>query len=758
MATPENGTNMSSDIDIDALINADVDENDVSAVVNSLHQELNSTELHLSQDVVNSEQTTSENESQNGPPNSTNDITDLTKAIKTEGEASFSTRTTSSPQLTLNLSTPPNPSSGPDRRQSFPSMSPFGGLTPQTPLTPNAQLITSEEHAAIYKQASLYAIHTLFSKNGQTRAKEILDRVTKVKNFLTNLVHLAAKSGPQVRLAVHSLVQKLVGGGITEDEFAKKIEDDLKSKHQPGLLPFLQTSVPDLRLHLQLQKEYMKQLIDKKVAEKVSQRQPGEEGQQTTPTQSPKQVPVSSAGTPLSSSDQTPTTSIQTIGGIGQQTPLNLTQSPATVSPITTALTFPGLSSQQQQLLKMHIANLPEDQQKIYLEQVKMIEKQRKLQVQQAQLALQQKQLKNNSTKTVNNSSALTSQQQQLSVLLKQTQLIRQQQQQASLALGGQGTLNIPNQTGVGSPKKIGIGQGNVSPRKSLTSLLTKKITNESHSPTPSGKAKLPDEEDDDDTMDIAGVNLKEETAHFLPPSVTEAVNRSCKDKTLLDSVSLRERMLVSARLHGITDISEDAVSLLSHATEERLRNIIDKVTIISHHRSENLKDDSHYETSSDIRGQLKVLERIDHFSANRRQEKEKERIMRAAKSRSKQDDPELAKMKEQAKQLQLAQEKEIHQRAANTTALAAIGRRKRTANTAFGDSLNTSSTSDPEVTILSSSSKSSSSAAVAAVFSNPGPSKTKQKRRLQGKDVIFMMEQERETQKSRLLYKSFLS
>ena len=133
----------------------------------------------------------------------------------------------------------------------------------------------------------------------------------------------------------------------------------------------------------------MKQLIDKKVAEKVSQRQPGEEGQQTTPTQSPKQVPVSSAGTPLSSSDQTPTTSIQTIGGIGQQTPLNLTQSPATVSPITTALTFPGLSSQQQQLLKMHIANLPEDQQKIYLEQVKMIEKQRKLQVQQAHLALQ---------------------------------------------------------------------------------------------------------------------------------------------------------------------------------------------------------------------------------------------------------------------------------------------------------------------------------------------------------------------------------
>ena len=34
-----------------------------------------------------------------------------------------------------------------------------------------------------------------------------------------------------------------------------------------------------------------------------------------------------------------------------------------------------------------------------------------------------------------------------------------------------------------------------------------------------------------------------------------------------------------------------------------------------------------------------------------------------------------------------LAHEKEIHQRAANDTALAAIGRRKRTANVAFGES-----------------------------------------------------------------------
>ena len=32
------------------------------------------------------------------------------------------------------------------------------------------------------------------------------------------------------------------GGAISEDEFAKKIEEVLKSKHQPGLLPFLKAS------------------------------------------------------------------------------------------------------------------------------------------------------------------------------------------------------------------------------------------------------------------------------------------------------------------------------------------------------------------------------------------------------------------------------------------------------------------------------------------------------------------------------------
>uniref|UniRef100_A0A1X7UKV0 TAFH domain-containing protein n=1 Tax=Amphimedon queenslandica TaxID=400682 RepID=A0A1X7UKV0_AMPQE len=543
MATPENGTNMSEDLDIDALINAaDVDEKDVSAVVSSLHQELNSVtkasggdlsqdsglgstpeEASLSQQPVTSNGFQQTQEKVVLPPSasssSSSSITTTTSSsvppsltpaqpVKTKGEvstsistATSSTPSSSRPGLTLNLSktetsTQPQAQDSTNRRASLSTMSPFGGLThgPQT------SLLTIEEQSAIYKQASLLAIYAMSSKNGPAKAKEMLAVVTKVKNFLTNLVQLAGNSGPQVRTAVHSLVQKLVAGSITEEEFAKKIEQDLKSKHQPDLLPFLQASVPDLRTHLQIQKEYMKQLVDKKVQEK---------------------------------------------NGVNTTTVTQLTQGG-------TKLT---------------------------------------------------------------------------------------QQQQINVAL-----------------------------------------------------------------------------------------------------------FLFTCSRYGVTEITEEFLTFLSHATEERLRNLVEQVTVISQHRTELLKGNSRYEPATDVRAQLKVLERIDEVSATRKQEREKEKIIRAAKSRSKQDDPELAKMKEQAKQIQIAEEREIHQKAANVQALAAIGRRKRTATTAFGGE-------------SSSASPSAGNASIASVFNSPSTSRTNRpkQRRILSKDIIMSMEQCRETRHSQILYKSLL-
>ncbi len=47
---------------------------------------------------------------------------------------------------------------------------------------------------------------------------------------------------------------------------------------------------------------------------------------------------------------------------------------------------------------------------------------------------------------------------------------------------------------------------------------------------------------------------------------------------------------LPPARQSGVGEVSEDYLSLLSHATETRLRDILEKLTQISQHRTEVLK------------------------------------------------------------------------------------------------------------------------------------------------------------------------
>ena len=44
------------------------------------------------------------------------------------------------------------------------------------------------------------------------------------------------------------------------------------------------------------------------------------------------------------------------------------------------------------------------------------------------------------------------------------------------------------------------------------------------------------------------------------------------------------------ARQYGVGDVSDDYLSLLSHAAETRLRDVLEKLTQISQHRTEVLK------------------------------------------------------------------------------------------------------------------------------------------------------------------------
>ena len=106
------------------------------------------------------------------------------------------------------------------------------------------------------------------------------------------------------------------------------------------------------------------------------------------------------------------------------------------------------------------------------------------------------------------------------------------------------------------------------------------------------------------------------------------------------------------ASKHGLSDPSPEVVSLISHATQERLKTILEKLSVIAEHRMEVVKTDVRYEVEQDVKGQLKFLEELDKLERRRHSEIQREMLLKAAKSRSKAEDPEQAKLKAKAKEV----------------------------------------------------------------------------------------------------------
>lgn len=98
----------------------------------------------------------------------------------------------------------------------------------------------------------------------------------------------------------------------------------------------------------------------------------------------------------------------------------------------------------------------------------------------------------------------------------------------------------------------------------------------------------------DDDINDVAamgGVNLAEESQKIL--GSTEFVGtqiRSCKDEVLLNLPILQQRIRQQMARHGLDEPSFDVSVLISHATQEYLKNITEKLSVIAEHRMDILK------------------------------------------------------------------------------------------------------------------------------------------------------------------------
>lgn len=188
---------------------------------------------------------------------------------------------------------------------------------------------------------------------------------------------------------------------------------------------------------------------------------------------------------------------------------------------------------------------------------------------------------------------------------------------------------------------------------------------------------------DDDDVNDVAamgGVNLAEESQRIMA-SGAELVGtqiRSCKDEPFFDTEALSARIAKIAEKYNLSEPSKEVVTIISHATQQRLKDMVERLGCLAEHRSENLKMNPKYEPSTDIKGQMKFLAELDRIEKRRYEEQERELLLKVAKSRSKAEDPEQQKLRQKAKDMQRAEQEEVRQREANETALLAIGPRKK--------------------------------------------------------------------------------
>ncbi|XP_049437285.1 transcription initiation factor TFIID subunit 4-like [Epinephelus fuscoguttatus] len=261
------------------------------------------------------------------------------------------------------------------------------------------------------------------------------------------------------------------------------------------------------------------------------------------------------------------------------------------------------------------------------------------------------------------------------------------------------------------------------------------------------GGGTFRDDDDINDVASMAGVNLSEESARILATNseLVGTVTRSCKDETFLSTSLLTRRALEIGRKFGVSELGADVINYISHATQQRLQNLLEKVSQVAQQKNTSFKEDERCEQVSDVRAQLKFFEQLDQMEKQRKEEQEREILLKAAKSRSRQEDPEQLRLKQKAKEMQQQELAQIRQREANLTALAAIGpRKKRKMDSPVRGTSAEGSGSGP-------SQPGGPSGAGSRQFMRQRIT------RVNLRDLLFCLENERGTSHSHLLYKGFL-
>ncbi|XP_063065082.1 transcription initiation factor TFIID subunit 4-like isoform X1 [Engraulis encrasicolus] len=522
---------------------------------------------------------------------------------------------------------------------------------------------------------------------------ETLENVKKCKNFLSTLIKLASsgKQSSETAANVKELVKSLLEGKIEAEDFTSRLYQELNSSPQPYLVPFLKRSLPALRQMTPDSTAFIQQSqLPPQQQQPQPQQQPKSQGAPQPTSTALTAVVLGGSATqrtaiqpaPTSSHIKTtPTPAAATVG-----TTANATVTPSPHHPvISLAQTGPNKPS----LILQH----PHQQGTIRPQ-----------------------------------------------VTIAQTSMVALRGQTHTRMFGPQ---TVVKQLSAGSLIRPGLAPGT----KVLSVSGPQALAAQKNKQKEAGGGTFRDDDDINDVASMAGVNLSEESARILATNseLVGAVTRSCKDEAFLFTDSLRRKMLEIGRKYGITDLGPEVINFVSHATQTRLQNLLEKVSEVAQQKNMSFKEDDRYEQASDVRMQLKFFEQLDQMEKQRKEEQEREILMKAAKSRSRQEDPEQLRLKQKAKEMQQQELAQMRQRDANLTALAAIGpRKKRKVDSP-------ASGAGAEGSGAGSSSSASSATGGSRQF-------TRQRIiRVNLRDLLVCLENERETSHSHLLYKAFL-
>ncbi|XP_075388965.1 transcription initiation factor TFIID subunit 4B [Tenrec ecaudatus] len=601
----------------------------------------------------------------------------------------------------------------------------------------------------------------------------MLENVNKCKNFLAMLIKLACSGSqsPDMGKNVKKLVEHLLDAKIDAEEFTRKLYVELKSSPQPHLVPFLKKSVAALRQVMPNSQSFIQQCVQQTPSEVVV----------ATCTTTVTTSPVVTAAASSAPAEKTVTVS----GGTVPSTVSAHTQNPlagpggATAGvvalhsggsaavpggtagtvflqpskPLVTALPSTGTTVSLQPgkpavsgaavSLALPTVNFGDaSATTICLPSVKPVvtlpgttfNKPVQIRFAQPSSSLSQPLAAPQAVKVkqlvVQPSSGGNSK--QVTALAHSAALTVQKSEQKKMPVGA---VISTNQISPASILKQIALPGNKILSLQASSIQKNKIKE-------NGTTSFRDVDDINDVTSMAGVNLSEEHASILATNseLVGTLVRSCKGEPFLFTGALQKRILDIGKKHDITELDSDAVNLISYATQERLRGLLEKLTAIAHHRMTTYKTSENYILSTDTRSQLKFLEKLDQLEKHRKDLEEREILFKAAKSRSNKEDPEQLRLKQKAKELQQLELAQIQHRDANLTALAAIGPRKKRPFEAGNEGLNDN----------------------VAASGTPSLTATKQLlrpriTRVCLRDLIFCMEQERELKYSQTLYLALL-